>query len=177
MGLKNTASTYGSVAKILHWLIFVLVVGMLIIGFNLEGISDKATRILFINYHKLTGLLILELMLLRALWALVNVKPRLPFDMPGWQKLLANGVHVLLYLLVIAMPIAGWIMSCAGGRPPRLGSMPLALPIPQNKEIGDFFFAMHQWLAYAIIAVIAVHVLAALYHYFVRKDDILQRML
>lgn len=177
MGLNNTHNSYGSVTKILHWLIFVLIVCMLLVGFFMDDIGDKSLRKEVINIHKLTGLTILVIMLFRVCWSLVNPKPDLPQGTPLWQIFAERVVHRLFYILLILIPISGWVMSVAGGHPPVLGPLTFYLPISTSKPLSNTAFDLHSWLAIAIIVLISVHVLAALYHYVVKKDDVLQRML
>lgn len=175
MSIKNSASTYGSVAKFFHWLIFVLLLFMVILGYCLDDVP-KLYRPFATNLHKLTGLLILLLMLLRAAWALINPKPLLP-NARAWEYWAAYSVHGLLYVTVIAMPLVGWIASNAADHPPYLGHIVFSLPIAQNKALADAAFDLHGNLAIAIIILFVIHVLAAFYHYFIKKDDVLQRML
>ncbi|OGT44052.1 MAG: hypothetical protein A3F42_08730 [Gammaproteobacteria bacterium RIFCSPHIGHO2_12_FULL_37_34] len=176
MNIKNTATTYGSVAKFFHWLIFVLLLCMLVFGYFLDDIP-KAYKGVAYNIHKLTGLTIFVLMILRAFWAWINPKPKLPATDPSWQRLGARIVHLLLYVVVIAMPLAGWIGSSAAGKPPRMGDVQLQLPITQSKALTEVAFDMHYMLAITIIVLVSLHALAAFYHYFIEKDNILQRML
>lgn len=173
---RNSNTQYGSVSKFFHWLIAVLLLGMIIFGFFLDDIP-KDYQAFSYNLHKLTGLTLLCLMLLRGAWALCNVKPALPFDTQPWQKVAERVVQWSLYLTVIAMPLVGWIGSCAGGRPPHIGSFNIVFPIEQNKGLSESLFDIHNYLAFTLIALITIHVLAALFHYFVKKDNILQRML
>ena len=174
--LKNTNEMYGNVAKFLHWLIFILLFFMIILGFFLGDIP-KDYQFFAYNMHKLTGLTILVLMILRGLWALINIKPALPSDTLPWQRSLERSVHLLLYFTVLAMPIAGWVGSAAAGRPPRIGSLALNLPIAPNKALVETSFQIHYLLAILLITLFCVHVGAALYHHYIRKDQILHRML
>lgn len=173
--LKNTRDNYGSVAKFLHWLIFILVFVMIVGGFFLDDIPDEYKGVIY-NLHKLTGLTILFLMMLRVFWALCNQKPAMPASSPRWQNFAARTTHVVLYVLVIAMPLAGWIGSSAAGKGPHIGDMVLQLPVPEDKSLKSLMFEMHELIAYLIIAFVSIHVLAALYHHFVLKDDVLRRM-
>lgn len=175
--LKNTLSNYGSVTKVLHWLIFILVVGMLTLGFLMGDISDKVLRGEVINIHKLIGLSILVMMLFRLFWALTNPKPALPMNTPLYQKLAERAVHYSIYAVLIAIPISGWVLSVAAGYFPKLFGLEFKLPIPKDKALSDMAGNIHVYLAYTIIALVSVHVLAALYHYFIKKDDVLQRMI
>lgn len=175
MAIRNTITTYGSVTKFFHWLIFLLVTFMVIFGFYIDEIP-KEYRGLAFNIHKLIGLSILLLMILRLLWGLFNLKPVLPAETPHWQIFTERIVHFLLYFIIILMPISGWIGSVAGGKPPHLGAMNLDLPLAPNKFLSHFSFEVHETLALIIIGLVAIHVLAALYHEFIKKDNILRRM-
>lgn len=178
MSLKNTSTSYGSVAHFFHWLIFLLVLIMVPVGFTMGNISDKALRGEVVNIHKLIGVLILLLMLLRLLWALMNVKPSLPFQTPTWQRMAERTMHIALYLGLIIMPLSGLIGAVAAGHPPRLGDLSIKLPIAQNKTLAEFAFDfVHKPLAWILIVLISIHILAALYHHFIKRDDVLRRML
>lgn len=176
MSLRNTESTYGSVSKFFHWLIFLLLLFMVTFGYLLSSVPKDYQPVAY-NIHKLTGLTILVLMVLRALWALSNPKPALPLDAKPWEHVAEHTVHLLLYLVVIAMPLAGWIGAVAGGRPPHIGSFNIELPISESKALSHAAFEMHGTLAIMLIVLFSIHVLAALYHHFIRKDDILRRIM
>ncbi|HLB42907.1 MAG TPA: cytochrome b [Gammaproteobacteria bacterium] len=173
---SNTSTTYGSVAKFFHWLVFILLLCMITFGYFLDDVPEDYKGIAY-NTHKLTGLTILSLMLLRACWALMNPKPKLPASDPLWQRLGARIVHLLLYVVVIAMPLAGWVGSSAAGRSPHLGDFKLDLPVAQSKALVDTAFNIHGYLAITIIILGSLHILAAFYHHFIEKDNILRRML
>lgn len=147
-------------------------------GFFMDDISDKAMKGQVVNAHKVTGVIILILALIRIGWAIINVKPALPFQTPLWQKWVAMLTHLGLYLGIIIMPLSGLIGAVSAGRPPHIGSMEIMLPIAQDKSVAEFMFeAIHEPLAIILIALIVVHVAAALYHHYVKRDDILRRML
>ena len=177
MTMKNTINTYGSVSKFFHWTIFILVLGMLSFGFFLDDVPKPYQGMTY-NIHKLTGLTILTLMAFRLFWRSINAKPGLPYDTPYWQIIAERTVHFLLYLSLFVMPLAGWVGSAASGHPPHLGDWVLNLPINHpNKPLAEAAFTVHNWTAYILIGLITIHVLAALYHFFIKKDDILSRML
>ena len=176
MSLQNTPAAYGGIAKFFHWIIFLLLLFMIIFGYFLEDIP-KAYQSFTYNFHKLTGLTILSLMVLRGMWALMNPKPLLPFSVPVWQRFAERTVHYLFYFVIIAMPVVGWIGSVAGGRPPRLGEFKFNLPLEQNKELSEAAFNLHSVLAITIIVLFTIHVTAALYHHFIKRDNVLRRMM
>lgn len=174
--LKNTVTTYGSVAKFFHWLIFLLVLFMLIYGYCLDDFS-KENQALAYNIHKLIGLTLLCLVLLRILWALCNPKPILPLETPQWMAYGARILHLLIYATMIAMPLVGWIGSSAAGRAPHLGNITIRFPIEESKELAKQAMTLHGQIALLLIALISLHVLAALYHHFIRKDNVLKTMM
>lgn len=177
MAYFNTDSTYGSVAKFLHWTVFTLVLIMLLSGYFMGYIPNKAIRWQITNTHKLLGLLILSLMLFRFIWTTINLKPKLPGDTLWWQRVLERVIHYLIYLALILMPLSGWIMSSAAGKAPILGSLIIKLPMDLNKPRAHLFLDVHFWLAIVIIVLISIHIAAALFHYAIKKDNILQRIL
>jgi cytochrome b561 len=175
MPIKNTNVAYGSVSKFLHWLIFLLILCLLIIGYLMDGISDKPLRAFVMNMHKLFGLLVLFLVTIRIIWALMNVKPQLPQDALPWQRWSERVVHYLLYTVMLIMPISGWVMASAK-HPPMLGYLSLGLPVPQTQAVKELGFDFHYWTAIAMIVLVSVHILAALYHHYIKNDDVLRRM-
>lgn len=175
--LKNTYTQYGSVSKFLHWLIFLLILIMLCVGFVMDDIKNESVKDLVFNLHKLTGISILCLMIVRLIWALTNPKPLLPLDTTTWQLYAERIVQALIYISLIAMPISGWVMSVAAGYSPKLFGIALSLPLSKNEGLSHAAQKTHDTLAFIIIGLITVHILAAFYHYFIKKDNILQRML
>lgn len=175
MSLRNTETSYGSVAKFFHWLIAILVIGMLVFGYFLDDFPKNWQGFTY-NLHKLIGLTVLSLMVLRLIWALMNVKPALPAGTPAWQRSVEKAAHGLIYGLVILMPLSGWIGAVAGGRPPHLGGFKFDLPIPENDALFSAAYVMHGNVALLLIALLSLHVLAAFYHHFILKDNILVRM-
>ena len=174
MAIFNKAQSYGGIAKFFHWLLFLLIGGMIIFGYFLDDIPEAWSGFAY-NTHKLLGLTILSLMLLRAFWSLINPKPLLrttPFE-----YFIERSVHYSLYLVVLAMPIAGWIGSVAADHPPHWGNYVLTLPIEPDKALSKAAFGWHKSLAIALIALIALHFLAAMFHHFIRRDNVLKRML
>ncbi len=176
MQWKNTTTKYGVISKSFHWLVFLLVTVLIVVGFFLDDVPDEYKGTVY-NIHKLTGVLVFWLMVLRIIWSWCNVKPALPVNMPRWQQVSARVTHYLLYLLVTAMPLVGWIGSSASRKAPHIGDLTLTLPVPEDKALSHALFDVHEMIAYMIIALVCVHVAAALYHHYIKKDDILRRML
>jgi cytochrome b561 len=174
--LKNSQTSYGSISKFFHWILFVLIVFMLFLGYFMDDV-EKPFRGAIVNIHKLLGLTILLLMILRAIWASINLKPALPLGTPKWQQTAERVGHLLIYVALIAMPVCGWIGAVAAGHSPHLFGLSFGLPVPQSKSLDELCFSIHNTLAIVIIVLISVHTLAALYHYMIKKDDVLQRMM
>ncbi|RUR11128.1 cytochrome b [Legionella sp. km772] len=126
--------------------------------------------------HKAFGILVLILAILRIIWRLSNKTPSL--NIPKLELIAARLAHLALYILMLAMPISGWLMSSAAGLAPSFfGLFTLPNLVAPNDELREWFAFVHEWLAYGLIAIISVHTLAALKHHFIDKDDILRRMI
>ena len=188
MALRNSLLRYGSVAMMLHWLIAALVLANLALGLYMADLPrSDPMRFMSFQFHKSVGLTVLVLSLLRLAWRLINPIPPLPRGMNLLLRFGSRATHYLLYFLIIAIPLAGWAM---------VSSSPLGLPtpyfglfswpniaflaeVPRAAKIQnlDMFKATHQLLAFASIGLIGLHVLGALYHQFLRRDDVLRRMI
>ncbi len=150
---------------------------MMLVGYFRHAIADMALRVEVMNLHKLTGITILILMLLRAGWTWTHPKPSLPFGTPTWQIFCERVVHILLYVCIIAMPVVGWMGSVSEDKAPHLFHWQLMLPLQHNKALSDFYFSIHGVLAIVIIVLVSIHVLAALYHHIILRDTVLMRMM
>lgn len=178
MQIKNTSTSYGVVAITFHWLMAVLVIGMLCVGLYMVTLKFSPLKLELFRYHKEFGVLVLMLACLRLGWRLANIVPAFPFTMPRWQQWAAHASHYLLYVLIFAIPITGWLLTSAAGLLPSFFGLFVLPPlIAPHKEWTHLFGIMHQWLAYSLIALLCAHIGAALEHHFVEKDDILTRML
>lgn len=176
---KNTRNSYGSISKWLHWVIFILVLAMLACGFVMGSLPESMQGDAY-RAHKLTGIIILGLMVFRLLWRWVNPTPVLPNTMPGWQKLAAWAVHALFYIVLFAMPLTGWILSTAAGHAPVLYGIDIALPFPGislDDSLATFLGHVHEYGAFFLLALLALHIAASLKHHYIDHDDILKRMM
>ena len=166
MALGNTRDSYGCVARGIHW----LVVAFIIASFTLAWTG-------VIGIHKYVGVTILALGLLRIVWTLVQSTVAM-LDGPRWQKIAAKAAHGLLMLWLVAMPLTGWTMSSAAGRPVSFwGWFTLPPLVAPDRAFAHTMAEIHETLALLGLALIAVHVAAALWHHVVVKDDTLRRML
>jgi len=176
MALKNTTETYGVLAKLFHWVIALMLVGLVVAGLTFTSMDRGPERAQITLIHKSTGLLLLLLMTLRLLWKFANPTPADPPGTPAWQSLAARLVHWGLYAAVFFQLTLGILVS--GQRPiPFFGLFEIGPLLVENEEQHEFFEELHEAGWIIIATLVGVHVLAALYHHFVKKDDVLKRML
>lgn len=164
--------------RILHWAMAFFIISMLIFGFFLEDLP-KAYQDTAYMLHKSFGLTLLFLMMLRFLWIKRLGKPALPDRIPFLEKLLAHTVQYFMYIFIILMALAGWIMSVAKGYIPNyFGLFPVYFPgVEGNKPLGSFMGEAHEVIAWILIALITLHILGALKHHFINKNNVLKRMI
>lgn len=176
--LKNTKDSYGAIVKFFHWLISMMVFVLLISGIIQINISDKPTVFFLFTWHKTVGLIVLALMVGRIGWRFVNVTPALD-HIPTWQRIASRLAHFAFYFLLIAMPLSGWIMSTASAHIPHLFGLYLfPMPgIPSSKPLAHTAETLHMIFAISIVTILSLHILAALRHHFMLKDNVLRRML
>ncbi|MBV8061306.1 MAG: cytochrome b/b6 domain-containing protein [Alphaproteobacteria bacterium] len=185
MSSVSTVTAYNVVAKTLHWLIGLAILGMLALGWIMTDMpnTDPAKFSLF-QLHKSIGVSILLLALVRIGWRLTHAAPALPATAKPWEIKLAHGTHYLLYALMIIMPITGWVVISTSTFKLRTllfsivpwPAIPYLGDLENKKEIHDLFGDAHGIIAYVIAAFVALHAAAALKHHFINRDDILLRM-
>lgn len=176
--LRNNSVSYGTISQTFHWLMALAVIGMLFLGFWMHGLTLSPEKIAWYGLHKSIGTCILAAAILRYGWRLLNPRPELPAAMRWHDKLAAHLGHLALYGLMLAMPLSGWLMSSASGFPVSVfGWFTLPDLVGSDKELKDIFNAIHYYLALALIGMASVHALAALYHHFIKRDNVLRRML
>lgn len=163
-------------ARILHWLLAVLLIAMLFIGAGMVSTVSAAHDAL-IAIHKPLGIAILVLVVIRIGVRLTHRPPPLPADLPAWQAHAATLSHWLLYALMLAMPLVGWAMLSAGGYPVQVTSW-LRLPAIAPHALGLFTWLRdaHGFLAYLLFLTFLAHLAAAMYHALVRRDGVLRSM-
>ncbi|MDB5798098.1 MAG: cytochrome [Paucimonas sp.] len=169
---------YTRTAKALHWLMAVLILGMLPLGFYMSGLKLSPQKLQLYSWHKWAGVTIFLLALVRLAWRATHRPPPLPASLPRSQQIAAAAGHWLLYILIIAIPLSGWLMSSAKGfQTVWFGVLPIPDLVGKNKELGSLLTDVHVALNFLLIAVLLGHVGAALKHHFYDRDDILLRML
>ncbi len=169
--------SYSGIAKTLHWLVFAMMSCAFVVGFYMADLPVSPRKLQLVSWHKWAGVTIFALVLLRLTWRLLNPPPALPAQMPYWQRRASEAMHRVLYVLMLAMPLSGWLMSSAlGFQTVWFGVLPLPDLLGKNPPLGKALEEVHGTLAVIILTFIAVHVLAALKHHFVDRDDVLARM-
>lgn len=175
--LKNTKTTYGIVSKSLHWLLALIILAMISVGLYMVGLPKTPERIPFYLYHKSTGVVVLFLVTVRLLWRWKNIVPTLPKDIPQWQRTSAHLTHTMLYVLIFAAPMSGMLMSLLGGHGISFYGWFTIPALAKGSWIAHLSHAIHEQLIYFWVVLLALHIGAALYHHFIRRDNVLKRML
>ncbi|WP_339913903.1 cytochrome b [uncultured Brevundimonas sp.] len=172
---------YSTVSLTLHWGIALLVavqIGLITVFEQYDAVKDPLAAT-YIGLHKSVGLSVLVLTIMLLLWRMINPAHPLPETAPRWQNLLARTTHVLFYVLLIGLPLLGWAASSAAGRAVEwfgLFTWP-GLPIPLDRAMAKTFITAHGAGVKVLYVLVALHVIGALKHHFVDRDNVLRRML
>jgi cytochrome b561 len=191
MGLKNSKTGWGWPARLLHWSIAGLILFMLGVGFYMVEIigDDLIQRYQLTQTHKSWGFVVFSLALIRVVWRLVNPTPAMPAGMSRLERAAAHGAHLALYVLMIALPVTGWLMASAsplndaGAYPMQVKNMVFGLfelpdPIaPGDKALSDRLADLHAYLALAMAVLLSIHAAAAIRHQFFKRDGLIRRMI
>lgn len=178
MPFRNTAERYGAVAQTLHWLIVALIVVQVTTAFLADDMPFGPHKAAMLGRHKSFGMTILMLMVLRLGWRFANPSPRLPAATKPYERGLAKITHYALYAILFAMPLSGWVLSAAKNFPVswfHLFTWPN--PVAPDADLAEGMEELHETLAIVLGVTVTLHILAALRHHFLLKDDVLKRML
>jgi cytochrome b561 len=175
-GTPIRETSFSPLQRILHWLMAVCVLTMLFIGVGMVG-TINPLHLTLLSIHKPLGIAILVLVLVRLIVRLRRGAPALPVDLPAPMKLAAGLSHVALYASMIAMPLLGWAMLSAGGYPVVLfPGVELPPIVPQSDSLHTLFWTAHWVIAFLFFALILLHLAAALFHAWVRRDGVFRSM-
>ena len=176
MRITNSKARFGVVAISLHWIVAILIIGLLAEGLYMVSLPINLEKLKLYGWHKEFGFLVLFLAIFRIIWRLSNQMPEL--ELPWLEKLAARSMHWAFYIFMFAMPITGWLITSSAALPASFfGLFTLPNLVAANEHNRLLFQWVHEWLGYALIAAIALHTAAALKHHFINKDDVLRRML
>ncbi|MBT5239279.1 MAG: cytochrome b [Rhodospirillaceae bacterium] len=179
MPLSNSADGWGAVSKVLHWLAAGIILAQFVTGFlRYFKIVSADTWALFYSYwHMPAGIVVLALVFFRLAWRFSQPHPELPEHMRWWERLAANGAHVYLYTAMVFMPLTGW----AGFNALKIEVNPFGVNLPHLFwDIRPVSFVMadiHLYIAFGLVLVLLLHVIGALKHHIVDRDDTLRRMM
>jgi cytochrome b561 len=171
----STVVRYGNGAIALHWSMAVLILVVGTLGL-LHDSWPKATQSFWINLHALIGLLVFALLLARLWWRATHPPPPLPPERDMLSRRLARPVHALLYALLFVIPLFGIVTFVWHGRVFDFGLFKIDLGVQKNRAIFHPTEDIHGYLAYALFALAGIHIAAALWYQFVRRDNVLRRM-
>jgi cytochrome b561 len=170
---------YSRTAMVLHWVIALAVLGQIAFGWYLQTVPRLTPdRTIFVNIHKSTGLVIGLLILARLAWRLTHTPPPLPASMPAWERRAAGASHALLYACMLIMPLAGYTASNFSKFGVKLFNAVLLPPWgADDRAVYAFFNGLHVATSYVFVALIAIHIAAALRHLFHPRHGVFRRML
>lgn len=168
---------YTKPAIMLHWLTALLVIVTFPLGVYMHRLVFSPFKLQLVSYHKWIGVTILLLTAARLVWRVWHTPPPLPGTIPAWQQRAAHGLHHLLYLLLLAIPVSGWLMSSAKGVPVvYFGLVQLPDLVGKDKELGDMLQEAHEALNLLMLVLVIMHIAAAFKHQFIDKDSLMLRM-
>ena len=180
MPARSDASHWGGLAKFFHWTTVLLILVQATIGLIMVTLPKRPDVIPVFTFHKSLGLTILAFALLRLTWRVFDRRPEEPASVPRWQATTARFGHAILYALIFAVPLSGWLFDSASALRPLywfgLFQVP-SLTGGADKPLKEIAEAAHFWLFWTLAAVAAGHATVALIHHFHDRDDVLRRML
>lgn len=173
-----TAKGYTGTAKVLHWLVLLLLIAQFIFAWTMPHIGRNTPVTTLISLHFTFGIIVLAVAIARLGWRLTHPEPAPEDGLPPWQNLTAHIVHYLLYALLVIVPLLGWMDASRRGMPVEMFGLELPKLLATRAPGWGWTGDVHGLLAnYAMLALVGLHVAAALYHHFVRHDGVLKRML
>jgi cytochrome b561 len=177
--LANSDNAWGWPAKLLHWIGAILILLLLGHGWWMTHLAPRPDRLAHYAGHAGLGYDFLALLVLRLLWRWTHAVPAMPAEMPRWERVAAHVSHGALYCLMLATTLAGWALAGTGRVPMNKDAFGLTVPLiytSQDRAMHRLLEDSHKILAYVLLVLVAVHVVAALRHHFVKHDSVLRRM-
>jgi len=178
MNRDTNSNTYTGVARSLHWLVGLGMIATFGVGVYMSDLPFSPSKLQIYSWHKWAGVTLFLLSVIRLAWRLTHQPPAAPEGMPAWQHAAAEWTHRILYALMFAIPLSGWLMSSAKGfQTVYFGLIPLPDLVSKNASLAEALGNAHGALNLAMIALVALHAAAALKHHLIDRDDVLVRML
>ena len=176
MALRNTSHDFGSLAKVLHWLVAIGIFYLIYLGLEQSDMERGPERTAIRATHASWAILVLLLMTVRIIWRFMNETPAHPDGMPGWQRASATIAHWAIYAVVFVQLIAGAMTTATNGNGIPFFGMRIPIPMERDEDAHHFWEEIHEFMWQPLAALLVLHVLAALYNHFVQKNDVLRRM-
>lgn len=168
---------YTHTAIAIHWLMALGLSGTFALGFYMQDLPLSPSKLQFYAWHKWAGMVMLLMLVARLAWRLTHSAPALPASMTGFMRFMAHAAHWVLYALMLAIPLSGWLMSSAQGfQVVWFGIWPLPDLVGKDAALGEMLNTVHWALNYTLLVFVVLHVGAAFKHHFFDRDDILTRM-
>lgn len=175
---RNTLDKWGGITQLFHWGMMLTFVGMFTVAYIMMDMPDGNDKWWFYGMHKQIGVTLFLLVTVRLWWRMKNDVPRDPASVPHWQAVAARSNIYVLYTLMFAFPLSGLLMSILGGHDVSyFGLFTLPAFMQGPNAYGKFFRESHEYISYLMMGFVGLHVIAALYHHFFLKNDVLRRML
>lgn len=176
--MTEDAARYGGVAIALHWTGAALVICGFALGLWMTALDFSPAKLRYYAWHRWIGVTAFVVAAARLAWRAAVPPPPLPDRVAPWQRRAASAGHRLLYALLFAVPVSGWLYSSAAGvAVVYLGVLPLPTPIAKDRDVAQALLLAHRTLNYTLAAAVTAHVAAALWHGLVERDGVLERML
>jgi len=174
---RGDVQAYTRTSLFLHWIVAILIFAAFPLGVYMHDMPLTPDKLRYFSYHKWMGVTVFALAVIRLIWRLTHTPPEMASGLSRWERTAARCVHAILYLLIFAVPLSGWLMSSATGlQTVWFGVLPIPDLIDRDREFGDFLLVVHQTLNWALLAFVLGHALAALNHHFFARDETLVRM-
>jgi cytochrome b561 len=180
MMVRNTLTAWGWPAKALHWIAAAAILVLLVHGWWMTHMVARPERLVNYAWHSALGYDLLVLLVLRLLWRWLNLVPAQPADSMPWEKFAAQAGHIGLYVLMFAVSLTGWMVATTFRTPMTadlFGLQAPALVTNVERSMRNLIEGSHLLLAYVLAALIAIHILGALRHHFIKHNEVLRRML
>jgi cytochrome b561 len=176
--IRNSRTEWGIVSQSVHWLTVLLVFATVGVALIMVEMPLGVRKLELYALHKSVGVLILGLTVARLAWRLSSPRPVALGPSRAYERVLAHGVHIAFYIVLIALPLTGWLMSSAANFSVNVfGLFTLPDLVAPDKALEQTFKAVHTWLGWGLAGLLALHVAGALKHHFFLRNDTLRRML
>lgn len=177
MGARNTPERWGWVARLFHWVTAIGVIGLIGVGLWMDELPNSPDKVKVFALHKSVGITVLAILLLRILWRFIDKRPPYPGGMPKWQRVASEVSHFLLYVVLLAQILSGWLYNSASNFALQwFGLVQLPRLSGPDRELRSAAHDWHETGWIVLLVLVAIHVAAALKHHFIDRDATLARM-